>query len=265
MRERETKGTATERFAAQRETVPPRRTERSTLRAPQGPIRLKKLCHWTRLGISCEILTRPKVPNESWEYRCGKYGESWNPEGSRARRGRRAPLRQHVADGSFVLGRRDFPRGARAFLLPELAECRPRGPNPRCRRLLRSRGRQRVPPLHPRGDHAVRGFYNVCRHRGTRIVGETEGSKLGSLVCPYHAWTYSTEGKLVGAPHTERLVDFSKEEYGLRAVRVDTWGGFVWATLDDPGPTLREEMGEFFARFPRFDFEGLRLGARRTY
>ena len=115
------------------------------------------------------------------------------------------------------------------------------------------------------GDHAVRGFYNVCRHRGTRIVGETEGSKLGSLVCPYHAWTYSTEGRLVGAPHTERLVDFSKEEYGLRAVRVDTWGGFVWATLDDPGPTLREEMGEFFARFPRFDFEGLRLGARRTY
>src|SRR2546426_11129505 len=42
MQERETKGTATERFAAQRETVPPRRTERSTLRAPQGPIRLIK-------------------------------------------------------------------------------------------------------------------------------------------------------------------------------------------------------------------------------
>src|SRR5713101_1803004 len=73
-------------------------------------------------------------------------------------------------------------------------------------------------------DREVRGFYNVCRHRGTRIVGETDGSKLGSLVCPYHAWTYSTEGKLVGAPHTERLVDFSKEEYGLHAVRVDTWG-----------------------------------------
>src|SRR5437667_8522880 len=56
MRERETKGTATERFAAQRETVPPRRTERSTLHAPQGPIRLKKLCHWTPVGIGCEVL-----------------------------------------------------------------------------------------------------------------------------------------------------------------------------------------------------------------
>src|SRR5437879_10940012 len=98
MQERETKGTAAERFAAQRETVPPRRTERSTLRAPQGPIRLKKLCHWTRLGIGCEILGGPKVPNESWENGCGKYGDSWSPEGSRARRGRGPPLRHHPAD-----------------------------------------------------------------------------------------------------------------------------------------------------------------------
>src|SRR5207245_10454969 len=100
-------------------------------------------------------------------------------------------------------------------------------------------------------DHEVRGFYNVCRHRGTRIVGEMEGSKLGSLVCPYHAWTYSTEGKLVGAPHTERLVDFSKEEYGLRAGRVDTWGGVVWASLYETGPTRREETAYFSPRVSR--------------
>src|SRR6266705_2765047 len=49
-------------------------------------------------------------------------------------------------------------------------------------------------------DRNVRGFYNVCRHRGTRIVGVADGEKLGSLVCPCHAWTYSVEGKLVGAP-----------------------------------------------------------------
>ncbi len=114
-------------------------------------------------------------------------------------------------------------------------------------------------------DHKVRGFYNVCRHRGTRIVGEAEGTKLGSLVCPYHAWTYSTEGKLVGAPHTEQLVDFRKEEHGLHSVPVESWGGFVWANLNDAAPDLRDEMGEFFSRFRRFDFEGLRLGSRNTY
>src|SRR5437667_4078837 len=92
-------------------------------------------------------------------------------------------------------------------------------------------------------DREIRGFYNVCRHRGTRIVGVAEGQKLGSLVCPYHAWTYSVEGKLVGAPHTEPLVDFRKEDYGLRSFRTGTWGGFVWANLDDRAPDLPAEMG----------------------
>src|SRR5947208_1239028 len=71
-------------------------------------------------------------------------------------------------------------------------------------------------------DREIRGFYNVCRHRGTRIVGVAEGQKLGSLVCPYHAWTYSVEGKLVGAPHTEPLVDFRREDYGLHSFRTGT-------------------------------------------
>src|SRR5881409_2871457 len=114
-------------------------------------------------------------------------------------------------------------------------------------------------------DRNVRGFYNVCRHRGTRIVGVADGEKLGSLVCPYHAWTYSVEGKLVGAPHTEPLVDFRKEDYGLRSFRTGTWGGFVWANLDDRAPDLPAEMEEFFSRFRRFAFEDLRLGARKTY
>ena len=114
-------------------------------------------------------------------------------------------------------------------------------------------------------DREIRGFYNVCRHRGTRIVGVAEGQKLGSLVCPYHAWTYSVEGKLVGAPHTEPLVDFRREDYGLHSFRTGTWGGFVWANLDDLASDLPEEMGEFFSRFRRFAFEDLRLGARKTY
>src|SRR5439155_684778 len=79
------------------------------------------------------------------------------------------------------------------------------------------------------------------------------------------AWTYSVEGKLVGAPHTEPLVDFRREDYGLHSFRTGTWGGFVWANLDDLASDLPEEMGEFFSRFRRFAFEDLRLGARKTY
>jgi Rieske 2Fe-2S family protein len=114
-------------------------------------------------------------------------------------------------------------------------------------------------------DGQVRAFYNICRHRGTRLVEEPDGTKLRSIVCPYHGWTYSSEGRLVGAPHTESLVDFSKEETGLYALQVDVWGGFVWANLDPQAHAMREELGRFFAKFDRFPLEKLRLGSRKTY
>src|ERR1700742_3332308 len=46
-------------------------------------------------------------------------------------------------------------------------------------------------------ENAVRGFYNVCRHRGTRVCEETRGH-AAALQCPYHAWTYGLDGRLIG-------------------------------------------------------------------
>ena len=53
-------------------------------------------------------------------------------------------------------------------------------------------------------DHEVRAFYNVCRHRGTRICMESDGRFSGRIQCPYHGWTYSLEGRLLGAPHMDK-------------------------------------------------------------
>ena len=71
-------------------------------------------------------------------------------------------------------------------------------------------------------DGTPRAFYNVCRHRGTRLVEDPEGAKLRTIVCPYHGWTYSSEGRLVGAPHTDSLVDFDKDASGLYGIRLET-------------------------------------------
>src|SRR3712207_9375537 len=49
----------------------------------------------------------------------------------------------------------------------------------------------------------VNAFYNVCRHRGTRLCTESSGAFHGSIQCPYHAWTYDLDGRLIGAPHME--------------------------------------------------------------
>jgi len=61
----------------------------------------------------------------------------------------------------------------------------------------------------------VRAFHNVCRHRGTRLCTESTGSFPGSIQCPYHAWTYALDGRLIGAPHMDEVPHFRKEDYPL--------------------------------------------------
>lgn len=114
-------------------------------------------------------------------------------------------------------------------------------------------------------DGEIRGFYNLCRHRGTRVALATEGKGAHSFICPYHAWSYDLNGRLIGALHMKGQEDFDRKEYGLHPVRVDTWGGFIWANLEPEGPDLRTALGPFFHRFERFPLADLRLGARKEY
>ena len=71
---------------------------------------------------------------------------------------------------------------------------------------------------------AVHAFYNVCRHRGTRLCTEHEGTFAGSIQCPYHAWTYDLDGRLIGAPHMDEVPHFRKEDYPLHRVHADDVG-----------------------------------------
>ena len=57
---------------------------------------------------------------------------------------------------------------------------------------------------------AVRGFYNVCRHRGTRLCEEASGH-CAAIQCPYHAWTYGLDGRLIGAPHMDEVHGFERQ------------------------------------------------------
>jgi Rieske 2Fe-2S family protein len=114
-------------------------------------------------------------------------------------------------------------------------------------------------------DGTIRGFYNVCRHRGTRLLEEPSGSGLQSITCPYHSWTYSLEGRLIGASHTRGLQNFDRKDFSLYPLRVETWGGFVWANLEPSGPALKDDLGPFFQRYERFPIRELRLGAKKIY
>ncbi|HET7617600.1 MAG TPA: aromatic ring-hydroxylating dioxygenase subunit alpha [Vicinamibacterales bacterium] len=111
----------------------------------------------------------------------------------------------------------------------------------------------------------VRAFHNVCRHRGTRICEDAAGKFSGSIQCPYHAWTYDLDGRLIGAPHMEEVPHFRKTDYPLLNVGADEWDGHVFVNLTADAGSLRDQLGELVARFRPWRMEDLRLGRRITY
>ena len=113
-------------------------------------------------------------------------------------------------------------------------------------------------------DGVLRAFYNVCRHRGTAVVEEPCGRAV-RFQCPYHAWIYDLDGSLVRAKHTDDLDDFSLAEYGLAPVRLATWQGFVFVSLDPDAPPLLDWLGDLVPHLERFDFGGLRVAHTETY
>jgi phenylpropionate dioxygenase-like ring-hydroxylating dioxygenase large terminal subunit len=90
-------------------------------------------------------------------------------------------------------------------------------------------------------DGELRGFVNVCRHRG-HVVAHGCGSRA-TLQCPYHAWTYGLDGSLRRAPRSDREAGFDPAGLTLFSVSVDTWGPFVFVNPDAEAPPLAQALG----------------------
>src|ERR1700741_311417 len=71
----------------------------------------------------------------------------------------------------------------------------------------------------------IHGFFNVCRHRGTRLIENSAGN-CAAIQCPYHGWTYGLDGRLVGAPHMDEVPGFDKADFSLNPVNLGIWEGF---------------------------------------
>jgi len=111
----------------------------------------------------------------------------------------------------------------------------------------------------------VRAFHNVCRHRGTRLCTEPEGAVAGSIQCPYHAWTYDLDGRLIGAPHMEDVPHFRKDDYPLHAVHAETWDGHIFVNLSPQTQPLAEQLVDLPSKFAPWRMRDLRLGHRIVY
>jgi choline monooxygenase len=91
-------------------------------------------------------------------------------------------------------------------------------------------------------DGQLRAFYNVCRHHAAAVVTEAEGCAK-QFRCPYHGWTYGTDGALKGMVEFDGVCNFDRGKNGLVPVRVDVWENFVLVNLDGRAMALRDYLG----------------------
>ena len=114
-------------------------------------------------------------------------------------------------------------------------------------------------------DGELRGYLNICRHRGTVLVDEPQ--KRGTIQCPYHAWTYGLDGSLRGAPRSKDEPGFDEDELGLAPVSVGTWGPFVFVNPDPHAEPLEEALGDLPAVVAGngLDVDALRFHHRVTW
>ncbi len=86
-------------------------------------------------------------------------------------------------------------------------------------------------------DGEIRCFHNVCRHRGSRVVADEQGSCRTALVCPFHGWSFNLDGSFRSAPRSRTLPKLDRDKHGLVPVEFEIWRGYIFVrfrTGDQP-------------------------------
>jgi len=95
-------------------------------------------------------------------------------------------------------------------------------------------------------DGVVRGFHNVCRHRGSRVVADERGSCKNALVCPFHGWVYNLDGTLRGAAKPQSFPELDKNEFGLAPLDLEIWMGLIFIRFrEGPQASVAELLRPF--------------------
>ncbi len=114
-------------------------------------------------------------------------------------------------------------------------------------------------------DGALRGFANICRHRGHELLACGAASDRGVVQCPYHAWTYELDGRLRLAPHAGEVADLDRDEFGLIPVAVAEWGGWVFVNVDGSSAPLDSYLGGLAELVRPWQTERLVVAATHHY
>lgn len=120
-------------------------------------------------------------------------------------------------------------------------------------------------------DGNLRAFYNVCRHRAARLLDSEAGSTQGNcpqgrVRCPYHAWTYDLEGRLVKVPYESAYPGLDKTDHSLPQLDLEIWRGFVFVRFEsvDGDPSVADMMAPYDAELAPYRLEDMTALGRVT-
>ena len=114
-------------------------------------------------------------------------------------------------------------------------------------------------------EGTLRAFFNVCRHRGTRICRESSGHFSETIQCPYHAWTYLTDGRLIGAPHMHDAEGFDKRDYPLHGAAIAEHEGFLFVNIDRNPIPFADAFAPMLSRMSHYGLGRLVVGHKASY
>lgn len=110
-------------------------------------------------------------------------------------------------------------------------------------------------------DGEIRAFLNACSHKGSKLIEHGDPHKAGRMTCPYHAWTYGLDGKLLAVPRSETIACFDKADRPLKRLAAKEFGGIVWVGLDPQREYSFDHLDPQVAE----DFEALNLPSAHVY
>jgi Rieske 2Fe-2S family protein len=111
----------------------------------------------------------------------------------------------------------------------------------------------------------VHAFYNVCRHRGTRVCEAGSGHLAGSIQCPYHAWTYALDGRLIAARNMDDVAGFDRTNYALHEAAVALFEGFIFVNLTPDAQAFAQSFEPLIGRFAQWEISRLETAHAISY
>ncbi|HVH84045.1 MAG TPA: aromatic ring-hydroxylating dioxygenase subunit alpha, partial [Steroidobacteraceae bacterium] len=106
-------------------------------------------------------------------------------------------------------------------------------------------------------EGAVRAFHNVCRHRAARLLDGPSGHCGRRITCPYHAWTYALDGRLIGVPQRDQFPGLDTAQHGLKPLEHEVFMGFVFVRFAPGLPSVHEMAAPYQHELAAYRLEEL--------